>query len=102
MGDESLFQSILHQFQDETRKDLQRLDACLKDPDGSVIREIVHKLAGRVGQMGAATLSSELHDIENELVDGTPVSELMVEIMDAKTDVADLVRSIDQTLRSPV
>jgi HPt (histidine-containing phosphotransfer) domain-containing protein len=102
MGDESLFQSILHQFREETEKDLQRLEVCLKNPNTGEIREIIHKLAGRVGQMGASTLSSELRDIETELVEGTPLSELMIEIMDAKIDVASLVQSIDKSSRSRV
>ncbi|WP_276369885.1 ATP-binding protein [Chryseolinea sp. H1M3-3] len=102
MGDEALFQSILSQFQEETEKDLQRLTECLKKPEAGMIREIVHKLAGRVGQMGARSLSSELHDIENELVEGTPVSELMVELMDAKADVAKLVQSINKSLKFEV
>ncbi len=99
MGDEALFQSIISQFQEETENDLQRLTECLKKPESSAVREIVHKLAGRVGQMGASLLSSELHDIENELVEGTPVSELMVELMDAKADVAKLVQSINKSLK---
>ena len=94
MGDESLFQSILLQFQDETERDLKLLKENLNHPEASVIREIVHKLAGRVGQLGALSLSVRLHDIENEIVEGTEISQLIDEIIETKTDVTKLLNSI--------
>ena len=95
MGDQELFQSILLQFQDETEHDLRRLNECLKNNlDAVKIREIIHKLAGRVGQMGALELSSRLHDIENELVEGTPVDSLLDDITEARKEVAKLADQI--------
>jgi len=94
MGDEALFQSILLQFQEETGSDLQRLNDGLKNPEAQVLREIVHKLAGRVGQMGAIRLSAKLHDIENEIVEGTSISTLIDEIIEARDEVAKLMHSI--------
>jgi signal transduction histidine kinase/DNA-binding response OmpR family regulator len=94
MGDEALFQSILLQFQEETDRDLKLLKENLNNPQANVIREIVHKLAGRVGQLGAASLSGRLHDIENEIVEGTEISELMDEIVETKADVMKLLSSI--------
>ncbi len=97
MGDESLFQSILVQFQEETGEDVQRLNENLKNPDAAVIREIVHKLAGRVGQMGASDLSAKLHNIENEIVKGTAIPLLIDAIIEAKSDVVKLLNSIRLT-----
>jgi len=94
MGDESLFQSILLQFQEETEIDLQRLDEGLKNPEAQTLREIVHKLAGRIGQMGAFRLSAKLHDIENEIVEGSPISALIDEIIEARDEVEKLMHSI--------
>jgi signal transduction histidine kinase/DNA-binding response OmpR family regulator len=94
MGDEAMFQSILLQFQEETEHDLQRLANALKQPDATVIREIVHKLAGRVGQMGASELSARLHDVENEIVEGTSINELLDEVEESKADVTALLHSI--------
>ena len=94
MGDESLFQSILLQFQEETEIDLQRLHEGLKNPEAQVLREIVHKLAGRIGQMGALRLSAKLHDIENEIVEGSDISTLIDEIIEAKDEVEKLMHSI--------
>ncbi|HET6543101.1 MAG TPA: ATP-binding protein, partial [Chryseolinea sp.] len=94
MGDESLFQSILLQFQEETENDLQRLHEGLKNPEAQTLREIVHKLAGRIGQMGAFRLSAKLHDIENEIVEGSPISALIDEIIEASDEVEKLMHSI--------
>jgi hypothetical protein len=33
----------------------------------TLIREIVHKLAGRIGQMGSIDLSNQFHQIETKL-----------------------------------
>jgi signal transduction histidine kinase/DNA-binding response OmpR family regulator len=94
MGDESLYQSILQQFQEETENDLQRLQEILQQPEAGVIREIVHRLAGRVGQMGAFALASSLHEIENEIVENVPIETLIDRISRAKADVLKLVHSI--------
>lgn len=94
MGDESLFQSIILQFQEETENDLTRLALGLKNLEPIVLREIVHKLAGRVGQMGAKELSDNLHDIENEIVEGTPIADLLIDIEEAKADIMTLLYSI--------
>lgn len=97
MGDESLFQSILLQFQEETEHDLKRLETGLKTPEANGLRDIVHKLAGRVGQMGALRLSDDLRDIENEIVEGTPIQELLDDIAEAKADVYRLIQSVKLT-----
>lgn len=95
MGDESLFQSILQQFQEETENDLQKLRGALKSVlDAGKIREIVHKLAGRVGQMGAQALSSELHEIENSIVEGKPIESLREGLTQASDGVAKLLDEI--------
>ena len=94
MGDEALFQSILQQFREETEADLQRLNDNLKNPQANIIREIVHKLAGRVGQMGAAALSADLHDIESEIIEGTPINSLIQDVIEAKEGVRKLIDSV--------
>ena len=44
--------------------------------------------------MGAFRLSAKLHDIENEIVEGTSISTLVDEIAEAKDEVEKLMRSI--------
>jgi signal transduction histidine kinase/FixJ family two-component response regulator len=97
MGDEELLQSILAQFQAETSQDLQRLTEGLKNLETKVVRDVVHKLAGRVGQMGARLLSAKLQDMENEIVEGRPISELVDEIRGVKEEVARLMYSLKES-----
>ena len=94
VGDEGLFQSILAQFIEETENDLHQLDEHLKYMNTVPIREIVHKLAGRIGQMGAKSLSVKLRTIETKLVDGTSLSSLVERLMSAKDEVEKLLRTI--------
>jgi HPt (histidine-containing phosphotransfer) domain-containing protein len=68
MGDEALFQSILTQFIEETKQDVELLGKFLEGSKPDSAREIIHKLAGRLGQMGVSTLSSELRELESGLV----------------------------------
>lgn len=94
VGDEGLFQSILAQFIEETENDLHQLDEHLKYMNTGPIREIVHKLAGRIGQMGVKSLSVKLRSIETKLVDGTSLSSLVERLMGAKDEVEKLLRTI--------
>ena len=95
MGDESLFQSILQQFQEETESDVRRLNDNLESTlDASKVREIVHRLAGRVGQMGAQFLSSQLHEIENNIVEGKPIESLRNDLEHARKEVVRLMDEI--------
>lgn len=94
MGDEALLQSILLQFQEETAGDVGRLGTALESKNIGTVREVVHKLAGRVGQMGGTELSAELHDIENDIVDGATLDMLFGRVADAKSKVSALLNSI--------
>ena len=96
MGDEGLFQSILQQFHEETDRDLRRLNENLKAAalEATKIREIVHKLAGRVGQMGAQTLSGHFHEIENAIVEGKPIESLREELEQSRDELTNLMEEI--------
>ena len=69
-GDDALLQSILAQFIDETENDLIKLDENCSLMNTRAVREIVHKLAGRIGQFGALSLSAKLRAIESALMNG--------------------------------
>jgi CheY-like chemotaxis protein len=93
-GDEGLFQSILAQFIDETENDLKKLDADFKQLNPKIVRDVVHKLAGRIGQVGALSLSSKLRDIENNLVNGTPLVHMIDNIGQAKEEIESLLKTV--------
>jgi signal transduction histidine kinase/FixJ family two-component response regulator len=76
MGDQTLFNSILDEFHSETSKNLIDLEKRLLDQDLEGTREIIHQLAGRLGQFGARPLSHELKRIELHLHEGKKLSEI--------------------------
>ncbi|MDH4088995.1 MAG: ATP-binding protein [Cyclobacteriaceae bacterium] len=91
LGDDTLLQSIITQFIEETENDLHQLDECLGGGKPKPIREIIHKLAGRIGQIGVPALSIKLRDIESALENGTALSDLNESIVRAKNDVESLL-----------
>ncbi len=51
-------------------RDLEKVRMLLPADDLNAIREIIHKLSGRVGQMGASSTSGALHVIEKRIDGG--------------------------------
>jgi len=72
-GDKVLMNSIVEEFIEETHKNILQLEKRMLDKDAAGAREIIHQLAGRVGQFGARPLMKELQRIEQMLVAGTPL-----------------------------
>lgn len=70
-GDKVLMNSIVEEFIEETHKNILQLEKRMLDKDAAGAREIIHQLAGRVGQFGARPLMKELQRMEQMLVAGT-------------------------------
>lgn len=66
-GDELLLKEILNQFISDTKKDLTELQHQLEGKDTDSIMEMMHKLAGRTGQVGLPMLALQFRDFEIEL-----------------------------------
>jgi CheY-like chemotaxis protein len=94
LGDEALFQSIVNQFIEETEHDVSRLNENLSGLNAIAVREVIHKLAGRTGQMGMSSLSSQLKEIEVNLIDGRELTTLIESINRAKSEVEKALNSI--------
>jgi CheY-like chemotaxis protein len=91
MGDEALFQSILTQFIDETKQDVELLGKFLEASKPDSAREIIHKLAGRLAQMGVSSLSAQLRELESGLVADNSLSSHKENIVDLKTQITALL-----------
>ncbi|MCF2496333.1 hybrid sensor histidine kinase/response regulator [Dyadobacter chenhuakuii] len=63
-GDESLLREILEQFVKDSRKDVSDLDSYIQNNDLDKAQELMHRLAGRTGQIGARELSAKLRQYE--------------------------------------
>jgi signal transduction histidine kinase/DNA-binding response OmpR family regulator len=97
MGDEVLFQSIVSQFVAETLDDLSQVKEKLSAENAAVLREIIHKMAGRFAQLGILSLSEKLHTLEKKLVAGYSVSELSAEITRVTNKADEMVVQIRLT-----
>ncbi|MBX2915652.1 MAG: response regulator [Cyclobacteriaceae bacterium] len=75
-GDKLLMNSIVEEFISETQKNILQLEKRMLDKDAAGAREIIHQLAGRVGQFGARPLMKELQRIEQLLVHGSALHEI--------------------------
>jgi signal transduction histidine kinase/CheY-like chemotaxis protein len=94
LGDDALFQSIINQFIEETENDVTRLNENLSNLNAITVREVIHKLAGRTGQMGMTSLSSKLKEIEVNLVEGNELTTLIEPINHAKSEVEKVLNII--------
>jgi signal transduction histidine kinase/HPt (histidine-containing phosphotransfer) domain-containing protein len=93
-GDEALFQSIITQFIEETESDVSKLNESLSGLNAIIVREIIHKLAGRTGQMGMVSLSSSLKEIEVKLIDGVELTTMIEPINQANREVEKVLNAI--------
>ncbi len=101
-GDEALLHSILSQFIDETESDLNHLQSLMKVENIVHIRDVVHKLAGRSGQVGATTLSESLRKVENRIVAGESFASLKDDLYHLRIEVSKIIEAIRQQNKSLV
>jgi signal transduction histidine kinase/CheY-like chemotaxis protein len=95
-GDELLLHNILQQFIEETVSDIDRLSELIKSPEPGAVREVVHKLAGRTGQVGANSLSKALRGLEVRLVNGESPERIEEDLRYAIVKVELLVEEVKQ------
>jgi HPt (histidine-containing phosphotransfer) domain-containing protein len=79
-GDSDLVLSILGQFVEETTTDLQELYAALDEKNKIKARNVIHRLAGRTGQIGALDISKQLRTIEIDLQEDQPLQIFLAEL----------------------
>lgn len=98
-GDEALLKEILEQFVKDTRNDLDQLKKDIEEDHKENIPEIVHKLSGRIGQIGASTLSSTFRRFEVSLREN-PESISKDELKSAIFQADSLIEHIDEKIVS--
>lgn len=97
MGDEQLYQSVIAQFLMETADDMILLNNALNKMDKMALREVIHKLAGRIGQLGVTTLSLRLRTIEDQLQKGGQQAALIERIISVRDEIVVLITEVEQT-----
>ena len=63
-GDESLLREILDQFVKDSRKDVGDLDIYIQNDELEKVQELMHRMAGRTGQIGARELAAKFRQFE--------------------------------------
>ncbi|MGV3640667.1 MAG: hybrid sensor histidine kinase/response regulator [Adhaeribacter sp.] len=103
-GEEALLQAVLQQFMAETQQDLDQLQKQLRSRRRSRLPQalagVLHRLAGRTGQLGARKLSARLQAAEVALLDPRQspetwlgeVAVLQQEVRALKAEVAGKLR----------
>ena len=95
-GDENVLREILDQFVKDSRNDIGTLQKSIDNSDSESIHEIMHRMAGRSGQIGARDLSARFRHYEiairekkkvfsrDELSDLVKQAELMIDQVEEK------------------
>jgi signal transduction histidine kinase/DNA-binding response OmpR family regulator len=63
-GDESLLRDILEQFVKDSKGDLEKIQSGVENRAFDEITEVMHRMAGRTGQIGAKELSARFRSFE--------------------------------------
>ncbi|WP_219226749.1 hybrid sensor histidine kinase/response regulator [Pedobacter antarcticus] len=98
-GDSDLLLKILNRFRDDCEQDSADLLAALEKPEFEEARLIVHRIAGRAAQMGAAKLAAEFRLMEIRLDRaGTITAEDAGDTRSMVTDLNALIKLVDQKI----
>jgi signal transduction histidine kinase/CheY-like chemotaxis protein/HPt (histidine-containing phosphotransfer) domain-containing protein len=98
--DAEIFERMLSLFISETRSDLELLAIYLKEGLHQQTLEMVHKLAGRIGQVGAEELSEKLREKEKQLMRLDSVETVKAELEDLATEIAVLLEFSDKKVEA--
>ncbi|MDQ8004292.1 MAG: ATP-binding protein [Pedobacter sp.] len=94
MGDQEMMGKILASFKRDCEEDKMLLQQSLVDGNQPQARLVVHRLAGRVAQIGAKDLGAAFRQLEQEIAD--------VEMLDEaiQTSITDLLEQLQSLLRT--
>jgi signal transduction histidine kinase/CheY-like chemotaxis protein len=90
--DQQLFQSVLTDFCNESEQDAALIRGAFISKDVLSIREAVHKLAGRTGQVGLPLLSKRLQYIEKKLMAADDCLDAL------QTELEEVLHSLDKSI----
>jgi signal transduction histidine kinase/DNA-binding NarL/FixJ family response regulator len=90
-NDEAVYKSIINEFCVESREDLLKLELSVLKEDVVSIRELVHKLAGRTGQLGLHDICKKLQSIELRIAQKNSFKII-------KTDLEEILNLLNQSI----
>jgi signal transduction histidine kinase/CheY-like chemotaxis protein len=89
--DDALFLSIINDFCEESKDDLVNIHSAILTGDPAQVREFIHKLVSRTGQIGLGELSNKLHSIEKRLAQNAS-------LISMKEDMEEVQRMIRESV----
>jgi len=93
-GDEEQLERILRRFRDDCRNDIEEMKQALSKGDLSKAALVIHRLAGRIAQVGYKRLAAEFRTCETALRKEKTFSSAL------RKDVASLLDRLDQLCHS--
>jgi signal transduction histidine kinase/CheY-like chemotaxis protein len=94
-GDESLLREILEQFVKDSRQDIISLRSYVANGEAGHAHELMHRMAGRTGQIGAKDLSARFRALEIGLREN-PSEVSGDEISQVLTDAASVIEQVEE------
>lgn len=91
LGDSSLLRSALLSFISETENDIALLEDSLENECVSEVKEILHKMKGRIGQFGYLSVSATLNQLENRLENAGSLTHMYEEVSKLKKTVLNII-----------
>lgn len=74
LGDQQLLESILRRFNEDCLADIDELEYNLASGEFATCRLIIHRLAGRIAQIGLKILGSDFRMMEQEIADNGEIT----------------------------
>ncbi|QNF32639.1 response regulator [Adhaeribacter swui] len=99
-NDDEQLRAILNQFIWDTEQDIDELEISLEEEAPETVAAIVHRLAGRTGQVGAKELAERLRQIEVALNNQQPLAQVTPELEPLQQEVKELTKKIIQKVKS--
>lgn len=94
-GDESLLREILDQFVKDSRADIDSLRHHIAANEPDHAQELMHRMAGRTGQIGARDLSARFRNLEIALREN-PLEVSEKEMTQVVNDAASVIEQVEE------
>lgn len=98
-GDKELTKQVLQSLVRETSEDIANITSAISNDDAASIAESLHRIAGRLGQVGAGTLSIRSRKLEHTLRDSGVISGYTATLNELRSDVEIFITGVIQYIR---
>lgn len=92
-GDDEQLKRILNRFAEDCALDAKEIKKAIKDKNGATVRLLVHRLAGRIAQIGSGKLAADFREMEIRL------SEEQVPDKNEQQEISALLEKLDRMLK---